>query len=277
GGGGRGGGGPPRGALGAHRARAWHPGPGAGLRGAAAPGAGGAGAVYGLDIGISAPQRIFLRGRGLDAELGGALRLRGTTADPVPEGRFDLVRGRLDILGRRLDLVEGWAQLDGGLDPQLLLSAQSEAPDGTRVTITLSGRASALDLSLSSQPQLPEDEILARLFFGRGIDRISPLQAAQLASALADLAGGGTGGGVVGRLREGFGLDDLDVTTEEGGGATVRAGRYLTENVYTDVTIGSDGRSTVTINLDLPRGVTARGSIDAEGRSGIGLFLERDY
>lgn len=240
-------------------------------------GSGGGGPVYPLDLSISAPQRIFVRGRGLDAELGGAIRLRGTSADPAPEGRFELVRGRLDLLGRRLDLVEGWAQLLGGFDPQLFLAARSEAPDGTRVTITLSGRASSLDLGLSSEPQLPEDEILARLFFGRGIDRISPLQAAQLASALADLAGGGTGGGVVGRLRRGFGLDDLDVTTEEGGGATLRAGRYLTENVYTNVTVGSDGQSTVTINLDLPRGLTARGSIDGGGRSGVGLFLERDY
>lgn len=248
----------------------------AGLNGADA-GPARAGPAYGLDLTVLAPQRIFLRGRGLDAELGGSVRLRGTTAAPAPDGRFELIRGRLDILGRRLDLSEGWAQLQGGTDPELFLRARSETPDGIVALVTLSGRASALDITFSSEPELPEDEVLARLFFGRGIDRISPLQAAQLASALADLAGGGSGGGLVGRLRESFGLDDLDIQTDETGAPTLRVGRYLSENVYTDVIIGPDGRSTITINLDLPRGVTARGRLDDEGGSGIGVFIERDY
>jgi translocation and assembly module TamB len=32
----------------------------------------------GLDLQINAPGRIFLRGRGIDAEFGGAIRIAGT-------------------------------------------------------------------------------------------------------------------------------------------------------------------------------------------------------
>ncbi|MFN4058963.1 MAG: translocation/assembly module TamB domain-containing protein, partial [Roseinatronobacter sp.] len=52
-----------------------------------------------LDLTLEAPSRIFVRGRGLDAELGGSLRLTGTTSDIIPIGQFGLIRGRLDLLG----------------------------------------------------------------------------------------------------------------------------------------------------------------------------------
>jgi translocation and assembly module TamB len=228
-----------------------------------------------LDLMIRAPNRIFVRGRGLDAELGGALRLAGTTAAVVPEGQFELLRGRLDILGRRLALDEGLARLEGSFDPYVRLVAVTEA-DGLSVRIVVEGPVSAPDIRFESAPPLPEDEVLARLFFGRGLSALSPLQAAQLASAVAELSGAG-GEGLVSRLRRNFGLDDLDVTTDAEGNAAVRAGRYLSENVYTEVTVGAEGKSDISINLDLSRSVTVKGSVDSEGETGIGVFFETDY
>ncbi|MEM9974998.1 MAG: translocation/assembly module TamB domain-containing protein [Pseudomonadota bacterium] len=232
-------------------------------------------AAFPLDLTISAPNRVFVRGRGLDAELGGQLRLRGTTADIRPAGQFELIRGRLDILGQRLVLTEGRATLQGEFDPFLRLVAEADADDVT-VFIIVEGPASAPEIRFLSEPQLPEDEVLARLLFGRGIETLSPLQAAQLAAAVATLAGQG-GDGIVGRLRQNFGLDDLDVTTDETGGTAVRAGRYLSDNVYTDVTVGSQGGSEVNLNLDISPSVTVKGSVDSEGETGIGVFFERDY
>ncbi len=55
-------------------------------------------------------------------------------------------------------------------------------------------------VSFTSAPELPQEEVLARLLFGRSLDKISPLQAAQLANAVAVLAGRG-GVGIVGNLR----------------------------------------------------------------------------
>lgn len=230
-----------------------------------------------LDLLIEAPGRIFLRGRGLDAELGGAVRLAGTTAAPLPSGRFELIRGRLDILGRRLTLSEGAATLAGDFNPEIRLVAQSRADDGTEASITLAGPADNPEIAFTSVPELPQDEVLARLFFGRGIETISPLQAAQLASAVATLAGGGSGDGVLGGLRRGVGLDDLDVTSSEVGVTTARAGKYVTERVYTDVEVGSDGRSTVSINLDVTDNLRARGRVNTESEGAVGLFFERDY
>ncbi|PKP85099.1 MAG: translocation and assembly module protein TamB, partial [Alphaproteobacteria bacterium HGW-Alphaproteobacteria-2] len=217
-----------------------------------------------LDMLIVAPRRIFLRGRGVDAELGGEIRLGGTTAAPLPSGRFELIRGRLEILGKRLELTEGSATLAGDFNPEVRVVARSRSDDGTEAFITLAGSADNPEITFSSVPDLPQDEVLARLFFGRGIETVSPLQAAQLASAVATLAGGGNGGGLLGGLRRGVGLDDLDVTSSAEGVTTARVGKYVTERVYTDVEVGSDGRSTVSINLDVTGDLRARGRVNTE-------------
>ncbi|MEL7105994.1 MAG: translocation/assembly module TamB domain-containing protein [Pseudomonadota bacterium] len=233
-----------------------------------------AAAVYGLDVAINAPNQIFVRGRGLDAELGGALRIRGTTANVIPDGRLDLIRGRLDILSQRLEMTSGRVELTGALDPQISLVAETEAED-VDVEIRIEGSASDPTVTLTSRPELPEDEVLALLLFGQGLDNLSPLQIARLAAAVATL--GSSGDGLLGGARSGVGLADLDVTSSDSGGAAVRAGTYISDNIYTDLTVDTDGNSEVQLNLDLSDALTVRGRTSTDGNSGLGLFFERDY
>lgn len=228
-----------------------------------------------LDIAVQAENRIFVRGRGLDAELGGSLHLTGTTADIIPEGRFELVRGRFDILGKRLDLQEGTAQLQGQFEPTLRMVATTETPEHT-VNVVLEGPALAPDLRFEATPALPEDEVLAQLLFGRDLTSLTPLQTVQLAQAVATLTGAG-GDGLLERLRRTAGVDDLDITASEEGTTTVRVGKYLSEKVYTDVQVDTEGRSVLNLNLDLAPQTSLRGSLTSEGQTGVGLFFERDY
>jgi translocation and assembly module TamB len=228
-----------------------------------------------LDLTLDAPGRVFIRGRGLDAELGGQLRLAGTTRDVIPSGSFSLIRGRLDLLGNRFLLTEGSASLVGSFVPYLRLVATTDS-DGVSTSIVLEGEATSPDIRFTSVPELPEDEVLARLVFRRSLASLSPFQAAQLAMSVATLTGR-SDGGVLGRTRQALGLDDLDFTTDAEGTTAVRAGRYITENIYTDLSVDSAGRSEVSINLDLTPSITVRGRTDSEGRSAVGVFFERDY
>lgn len=230
---------------------------------------------FGLDLLISAPARVFVRGRGLDAELGGELRLGGTTANVQALGGFELIRGRLDILGKRFVLSRARLQLEGNFDPRLDVLASTES-DGITSSVQISGLASAPDVSFVSSPDLPEEEVLSRLLFGRGLAQLSPLQAVQLAGAVATLAGRG-GIGIIGRLRQGIGLDNLDFESSEESGTTVTVGKYLSRNLYTEVIVGDDGKSEIQLNLDVTDSVTVRGRLGADGNTGLGLFLEKDY
>jgi translocation and assembly module TamB len=142
--------------------------------------------------------------------------------------------------------------------------------------VILEGEATAPEIRFTSVPELPEDEVLARLIFRRSLTSLSPFQAAQLAMSVATLTGRADGG-ILGRAREAIGLDDLDFVTDEEGETALRAGRYITDNVYTDVTVDTAGRGEVSINLDLTQSITVRGRTDTEGRTAVGVFFERDY
>ena len=237
-------------------------------------GTGRGGAVYGLDVRLSIPNRLFVRGRGLEAEMGGALAFAGTTNAVISTGSIGLVRGRLDLLGKRFDLTEGRIGFQGGLDPNLRFVATGAITGGS-ASIVVEGSASAPKVSFVSSPQAPEDEVIAQLFFGRSLSELSPFQTLQLASAVATLAGN-SGSDIVGRLRQGLNLDDFDIVTGEDGSAAVRAGKYISENVYTDVTVGQD-TGEVSLNLDLNPSLTVRGSVASDGNTGVGIFFERDY
>ncbi|MEQ8340459.1 MAG: translocation/assembly module TamB domain-containing protein [Marinovum algicola] len=230
---------------------------------------------YPLDLLVRAPNRIFVRGRGLDAELGGSLRLTGSTNDIVPIGSFSLIRGRLDLLGNRLTLTQGDVQIRGSFDPVVAFAATTQVGE-VDVTLRLDGLASAPDLTVTADPDLPEEEALSLLLFGQDVTSISAFQAVQLASAIRTLSGQG-GLGLTGTLREGLGVDDLDIATDAEGNTEASVGTYISERVYTDVTVSSDGTSEINLNLDLTDDVTVRGRLGNDGDTGLGIFYERDY
>jgi translocation and assembly module TamB len=239
-------------------------------------GASGSGAVT-LDLTINAPNEIFVQGRGVDAELGGSLKLTGPTSSPQAVGQFTLRRGRLEILGKRLNFTEGSLSFSGSLVPYLNLVAESTASDAT-VTITVSGEATNPKFIFSSVPALPEDEVLARLIFGRSMSNLSPLQIAQLASAAAQLAGVGGSTSLLQNLRNAIGIDDLDVTTDEKGGTAVSAGKYLNDRTYLSLEKGEKpGSGKARIDLNVGRGVKLRGEASDAGEAKGGIFYEKEY
>lgn len=245
------------------------------LRPATSSGGGGGGLT--LDITVNAPSQIFIQGRGVDAELGGNLRLTGPTSSPQAVGAFTLKRGRLEILGKRLTFTEGTLTFSGSLVPYLNLVAQSSASDAT-VTITVSGEATNPKFSFSSVPALPEDEVLARLIFGRSMSRLSPLQIAQLAEAAGQLAGVGGSTSLLQNLRSAIGVDDLDVITDDKGGTAVSAGKYLNDRTYLSLQKGEKpGSGKARIDLDVGKGVKLRGEASDAGEAKGGIFYEHEY
>ncbi|MCC4296198.1 translocation/assembly module TamB domain-containing protein [Aurantimonas coralicida] len=233
---------------------------------------GNSGGGIDLDLTFNAPNRVFVRGRGLDVELGGRITITGSAAFPNVVGGFDLQRGRFSILGKRLDFDRGRLSFTGGLTPYLDLVARSTAGDAT-VFITVTGPADDPSFNFSSEPTLPQDEVLARLIFGQGTSDLSPLQIAQLAEAAASLAGVGGSSGLLENLRSQLGVDDLDIRTAADGTTAVGVGKYLNENTY----VGVDTSGRVTIDLDLGSGLSARGAVTSSGGGEVGVFYEGEF
>ncbi|RWQ66868.1 translocation/assembly module TamB domain-containing protein [Mesorhizobium sp.] len=246
------------------------------LRPATASGSSG-GSGLNLDVTVNAPSQIFIQGRGVDAELGGSLRLTGPASSPQAVGTFTLQRGRLTILAKRLTFTEGTVGFSGSLVPYLNLTATSTTSSAT-VTIVVSGEATNPKFNFSSVPALPEDEVLAQLIFGRSMSNLSPLQIAQLAEAAAQLAGVGGSTSLLQNLRSAIGVDDLDVITDEEGGTAVSAGKYLNDRTYVTIQKGDKpGSGKAAIDLDVGRGVKLRGEATDAGEAKGGVFYEREY
>lgn len=233
------------------------------------------GAIYGLDLTVNAPARLFVRGLGLDAELGGSVHLRGTTANVEPTGQFRLIRGRLSLLGKRFNLDEGVVQLFGSLVPYVRFTALADS-FGATATILLEGPADKPEIHFTSSADVPEEEVLSQLLFGRGLNEVSAFQLAQLANAIATLTGSG-GDGVIARFRKSVGLDDLDITADEDGNASLKAGKYLSDQLYGEASVGVDGKSRIDLNLDLNADLTLHGSVGTDGQTGVGILFSKDY
>ncbi|HUY83721.1 MAG TPA: translocation/assembly module TamB domain-containing protein, partial [Steroidobacteraceae bacterium] len=226
--------------------------------------------VVGLGLDIDAPRQVLVRGRGLDAELGGDLRLSGTVDAPIVAGGFDLQRGRFDLAGTKLSFTQGrvgfnGAGLRGRIDPSLDFTARSDA-GAIQTTLRITGLADAPRFELSSVPPMPPDQILSALLFGgTNPAQISALQAAQIGAALASLSGvGGESLNPLTKLQRALGLDRLTVgstpTTTAAGyangarsGASIAAGRYISSRVYVEAKQTTTGSSQLQVNVDLTR------------------------
>ncbi|AHB50036.1 hypothetical protein W911_06305 [Hyphomicrobium nitrativorans NL23] len=235
------------------------------------------GSQVALDIQLNAANRIFVQGRGLDVQLGGALRLGGTAAHPIANGAFSMERGRLAILGRQLDFRRGNINFYGSLEPLLDMEAAAQAGDVT-VIVSVTGSSADPKFAFSSVPALPEDEVVARLLYNKDLAGLSPMQLAQLASEIDKIGGLSSGPGVLDQLKASVGVDVLDIGTDSKGAATVSAGSYVNESTYVGVRQGTAaGSSQVVIDHDLTKNLKARGELGADGESKIGIGFEWDY
>lgn len=230
--------------------------------------------VADLDLAISAPNNVFVRGMGMESELGGNMTLKGTSVAPVTVGAFEMRRGRFDVLGRRLDFTRGKVTLNGTTDPTLDFVAETKSTDVT-TKILVSGVASQPQISFASSPELPQDEILARLMFNKSAGSLSAGQAVQVAQTIAQFSGGGPG--ATENMRRSLGVDSLDVGTD-GRGGQVGAAKRLNDRVYVGVRQGtSPGSSKATIDVDITKNIRIQGATGADGGTETGIGAQWDY
>lgn len=229
-----------------------------------------------LDLTITAPSRVFVRGRGIDAELGGDLRLRGRLSDPQTVGAFELRRGRISIAGTRLDFTEGRIVFTGDLSPDLDFRAQTQAGDVTAI-IAVSGPAREPQFAFSSQPDLPQDEVLSRILFSKASGGLSAIQALQLAQVAAQFSGGG-GPDVFERVRKSLGVDSLDVSVGSSGNPTVGISRSINRRLSVGVKTGTEANdSGVTVDFDVTRNIRLKGEAGTNGGTAVGAGVEWEY
>ncbi|WP_156678315.1 translocation/assembly module TamB domain-containing protein [Sphingomonas profundi] len=236
-----------------------------------------------LDIRVRADNRIFVSGMGLEAEWSTDMRIGGTATRPVIVGDLDVLRGTYSFAGRRFELANSSkVTFDGGdfLNPQLNISA-STTVESVTATIAIAGRAQAPQISFTSTPNLPQDEVLSRLLFGSSVTSLSPTQAIQLAAALNSLRGSGGGGlNPLGKLRSATGIDRLRVLGADktaGRGTALAAGQYISNDIYVEVITDARGFTATQLEISLSKALSVLSQTGSFGGSSVNLRYSKDY
>lgn len=236
--------------------------------------------ALGIDAQVS---RAFVRGRGLDSEWGGALRVTGTLDDPSLGGTLSVQRGRFEFLGKVFQLSpESSVHFDpgtAGMDPRLDIIATTRARDVT-AQVAVTGTPGAPQIDITSTPPLPQEEVLSRVLFDAESGQLSAFQQLQLGQmAASGLGAPGGGFDPVGGIRGMLGLDVLEVGVGEGeeGGPTVGIGRYIDEDTFLRLDQGTQGAGRVTVERELGRGFSVTTELGQEAGGGVGLEWRRDY
>jgi len=225
-----------------------------------------------LDLQIDASRQIFVRGRGIDAELDGSIRVKGAAEKPETLGRFTLRRGQLNLAGQTLNFSKGEIGFTGGKlnDPTLDFEATAHR-GGTRAILNVGGSARKPVIALSSVPDLPEDEVLSQLLFGKSATSLSPFEMARIAGALVSLTGATSGMiNPLEKIRHGLGLDRLTIGSDRTGNPTLEAGRYVMPGVYLGAKQGASGGGTPqsVVQIDITDNLKVEGTIGAGSATG---------
>lgn len=226
-----------------------------------------------LNLSIIAPSQIFVRGRGLQAELGGQIGITGTSADPDASGAFTLKYGTLSVLSRVLTFTRGTITFLGSFDPVLDFAATTTV-NSTAITVGVAGNATDPKVEFTSTPDYPQEEILALLLFNQNLSNLSAAQVAQLASAVASLGGADP----LDKLRKALGVDAINIVTDDNNQTSVEVRKRVSDRVNLGVQQGTQqGSSRVTVDIDVTKNLRARGETDASGESKAGIFFEKEF
>jgi translocation and assembly module TamB len=131
-------------------------------------------------------------------------------------------------------------------------------------------------------PELPDDEIVSQILFGKSTSQLSAIEAAQLAASVAELTGQAGGvSGILGRVRSTLGIDVLRLEsseTDDSSTPDVAAGKYLTDDVYIGAKQGTEVDSgSAEVEVELTPNISIGSEVGQQGQSEAGVKFKWDY
>lgn len=238
---------------------------------------------FDLNVKVSADNRIFIEGMGLNSEWSTNLTVGGTLYNPLITGTVEVVRGNYSFAGRRFDLNRGIIRFGGNFPPNPTLDIEAGATvEGVEALLLVTGSAKKPEINFSSSPVLPQDEILSRLLFGGSAAELSATEALQLAAALASLQGSGGDGGLnpLGKMRQATNVDRLRIVGADeatGRGTSLAVGQYLTDDVYVEVSSDTRGNTLTQLQIELTKALSILSQVGQTGSSSLQLQYAKDY
>lgn len=147
-------------------------------------------------------------------------------------GELEIKDGEYRAYGKELDVERGRLLFAGGpvSDPGVDLRARKELP-GYEVGVLARGRLRRPELSLYSEPSMPQSQIASLLLVGRRLDNLDPGDRQALGGSSGDVAAQG-GAILAGQLGRAIGLDEVSLETDDDHDASLVIGKFLSPRLY---------------------------------------------
>ena len=136
------------------------------------------------------------------------------------------------------------------------------------------------EITFTSTPSLPQDEVVSRLLFGNSVTNLSAMEAIQLAGALNSLRGTGGGLNPLGKLRSATGISRLRILAADdttGRGTALAAGQYITDDIYIEVITDARGFTATQLEIALSKTLRILSQTSSFGGSNATLRYSKDY
>ncbi len=197
-----------------------------------------------LDLALDLGDDFLFQGAGLDAKLGGRLRVVDSGDGLRGEGTIRVTKGRYAAYTQTLDIERGILRFAGPLgDPGLDILAVRKTPTVT-AGVQVRGSAQRPAVTLYSDPAMADTEKLAWLVLGHGLDSAGQQEFVLMQVAAGALLGQAESLNFQARLADTLGIDSLDVRAGEGetlGTAIVSVGKRLSSRATISYERSVDG------------------------------------
>ncbi|MCA9728618.1 MAG: translocation/assembly module TamB [Candidatus Eisenbacteria bacterium] len=233
-----------------------------------------------LNVKISIPGGFWIRGEGLDVELGGELVVQ-TEQLLIISGDLKALRGEYRLLGRVFEVEQGTVQFYGEdeLNPVLDLSLTTRV-EGILFRVSLYGTVREPELVLSSEPPMADGDILSYLVLGRSMEDLDQNQVGLLKTRATDIAAVFGTSQIQSELEKRLGFDLVSIRQSSGPdqGSALVLGKYLSPRILLKYEQGLDTGSSFFFNLEylLTRSLRLE-TLAGEQQSGVEVNWTRDY
>jgi translocation and assembly module TamB len=237
---------------------------------------------FAVDVDLDFGEHLTFVGQGFNSGLEGKLRVRTTAnRELVADGTINAVRGTYTAFGQKLAIERGRLYFDGPLDNPGLDVLALRKNQAVEAGVEVTGTVQVPLVRLTSNPPVPDNEKLAWLVLGHGLDSTTGAESVALQAALAALAGAGTEQ-IGQRVARGFGVDDISFrsasTARPGTTAAqvVAVSKRLTDKLSLIYEQGlSLANNSLRVEYVLSRTVTLRA--EAGLVNGFGIYYTRSY
>ena len=181
------------------------------------------------DVRVALGKKVKVSAYGLRGTVTGSVRTRTAPREAsVASGELEVIDGVYSAYGRELEVERGKLVFTGGpvTDPGVDLRATRELP-GYKVGVIARGPLRRPQLTLFSEPSLPQEQIASMLIVGR-----SSVQG-DVGETTSDVGMTEQGGAMLaGQLGKYVGLDDVGLTQDADTGTELVLGKYLSPRLY---------------------------------------------